>query len=368
MATPLIGKVEFQNSNNKTILTIDPDSSFVQLVLQSPTSPPFTIMELTNTGRLRLMDEGAQLDGSVGGCWLGGKGTNGALFLRNGTNNVIELDANSGNVYIGGNGTKGDLFVYGASIKENTDGSKASIHLDGNAGNIYLKQAGQNRVTLDSVNGNVHVGGNGAKGDLFLYSDGVSAPYNDNTNGSNASIQLDGSSNGRIVLRKQVDPPAGQFFTIVYQDSITLDANTGDILLANADCAEDFEVVDFDAAKPGSVMVLDDAGRLCRCTEAYDRKVAGIVSGAGQLRPGIVLGRDFNAGRSRPIALAGRVNCQVDAQYSPVKVGDLLTTSSTLGHAMKVVDERLAFGSVIGKALVSLDAGRGLIPTLVALQ
>jgi hypothetical protein len=29
---------------------------------------------------------------------------------------------------------------------------------------------------------------------------------------------------------------------------VVLDASTGDIVLANADCAEDFEVTDFDAA------------------------------------------------------------------------------------------------------------------------
>jgi hypothetical protein len=115
-------------------------------------------------------------------------------------------------------------------------------------------------------------------------------------------------------------------------------------------------------------IVADDAGRLCRCTEAYDRKVAGIVSGAGALKPGIVLGRDGVAGRSRPIALAGRVNCQVDARYGPVEVGSLLTTSSTPGHAMRAVDERRAFGAVIGKALAPLAAGQALVPILVALQ
>jgi len=95
---------------------------------------------------------------------------------------------------------------------------------------------------------------------------------------------------------------------------------------------------------------------------------AGIVSGAGALKPGIVLGRDGVAGRSRPIALAGRVNCQVDARYGPVEVGSLLTTSSTPGHAMRAVDERRAFGAVIGKALAPLSAGQALVPILVALQ
>jgi hypothetical protein len=164
MAPPLIGKVEFQNSNNKTVLIVDPDSSLVQVILQSLTAPPFKIMELTNTGSLTLMDERARLDGTLGRCWLGGKSTTGMLFLRNGTtHDVIVLDAASGNIYLGGNGAKGDLFVYPAAVTDNTDGNKATIQLDGGTGDVYLRNGGKNRVLLDAVNGNIHVGGNGAR-------------------------------------------------------------------------------------------------------------------------------------------------------------------------------------------------------------
>ena len=69
-----------------------------------------------------------------------------------------------------------------------------------------------------------------------------------------------------------------------------------------------------------------------------------------------------------PVALLGKVYCKVDAGYSPVEVGDLLTTSPTPGHAMKAAEPQRAFGSVIGKALRGLEAGQGLIPILIALQ
>ena len=39
-----------------------------------------------------------------------------------------------------------------------------------------------------------------------------------------------------------------------------------------------------------------------------------------------------------PVALTGRVYCWADASSNPVKPGDLLTTSDTPGHAMKVTD------------------------------
>jgi hypothetical protein len=49
-------------------------------------------------------------------------------------------------------------------------------------------------------------------------------------------------------------------------------------------------------------------------------------------------------------------------------VGDLLTTSATPGHAMKVADPARALGTVLGKALGSLRQGRALVPILVTLQ
>jgi hypothetical protein len=64
----------------------------------------------------------------------------------------------------------------------------------------------------------------------------------------------------------------------------------------------------------------------------------------------------------------GKVYCKVDASYAPVEIGDLLTTSHTLGHAMKADDPLEAFGPVISKSLQPLAEGRGLIPIQVALQ
>ena len=68
------------------------------------------------------------------------------------------------------------------------------------------------------------------------------------------------------------------------------------------------------------------------------------------------------------MALVGKASCKVDAQYAQIEVGDLLTTSSTAGHAMKADDPQKAFGAVLGKALRPLQEGQGLIPILIALQ
>jgi hypothetical protein len=143
---------------------------------------------------------------------------------------------------------------------------------------------------------------------------------------------------------------------------------TGDVLLAGADCAERFDVVDIDEVQPGSVLVIGDGGGLCLSDREYDSRVAGVVSGAGAFRPGVVLDSGHESDSRRvAVALVGKVSCLVDASHGPIGVGDLLTTSPTPGHAMRATDPQRAFGSVLGKALQPLRSGRALLPTLVVL-
>ena len=143
---------------------------------------------------------------------------------------------------------------------------------------------------------------------------------------------------------------------------------TGDIRLTNADCAEDFTIGVGIAVEPGTVMVVGENGALFPSQQPYDKRVAGVISGAGDYKPGIVLDKQQSDLTRQPIALVGKAFCKVDAQYGAVEVGDLLTTSPTAGHAMKASDSAKAPGAVIGKALRPLIDGQGLIPILIALQ
>lgn len=155
---------------------------------------------------------------------------------------------------------------------------------------------------------------------------------------------------------------------VTHDLNVNGDINTlGDIKLIGADLAEEFAVCGEIEAEPGCVMVLagDDQVQVSR--EAYDRRVAGVVSGAGSYRPGLILDRRTDSTR-RPLALTGKVWCRVDADWGRVEIGDLLTTSPTPGHAMRADDPIRAFGAVIGKALGSLASGQALVPVLVALQ
>ncbi len=139
-----------------------------------------------------------------------------------------------------------------------------------------------------------------------------------------------------------------------------------------ADLAEKFEFNDTATEiKPGMVVMIDDehAGGMELATGAYNRKVAGVISGANQLEAGMILG-DFE-GHKNPhaVALTGRVWTYVDASDKAVEAGDLLTTSNTPGYAMPVIDDSKAHGATIGKAMSSLAKGeKGMVLVLVNLQ
>lgn len=143
---------------------------------------------------------------------------------------------------------------------------------------------------------------------------------------------------------------------------------TGDLRLVGADYAEDFALADPDDGEPGTVMVLEDDQSVRSCSRAYDRRVAGVVSGAGEYRPAIILDSRPGVEARAPLALMGKAFCKVDASYGPVQIGDLLTTSATPGHAMRVEQLADASGAVLGKALQPLAEGRGLVPFIVSLR
>jgi hypothetical protein len=143
---------------------------------------------------------------------------------------------------------------------------------------------------------------------------------------------------------------------------------TGHIEFTAADCAEDFAVSGDEHVEPGTVMVLGGTEELEPSSQAYDRRVAGVVAGAAGNPPAIILGRRPGATRRTPMALAGKVLCKVDASFGPIELGDLLTTSPRRGYAMRAADPARAFGAVLGKAMRPLAGGVGLIPVLVSLQ
>ncbi len=308
------------------------------------------------------------------------------------TNNAVKIDAIAGN---------------GGTISLNANDGQNKILLDGDSaggGSIFLENAAD-QPAIDVVG----QGQNGG-GQLKLYNSlgtqtvslqgdetdsGILYLYYDD--GTTAGIELDvegTSSDATINMRN-----ASGFETVRIASDEASDG--GDIALSNAagvqtcqldadyagtgmsrlrvdvveilggsDISEQFDIAG-DQVEPGTVVCIDPAnpGKLVVSTKAYDRTVAGIVSGAGGVNPGFLMGqRGSVANGKHPVALTGRVWVHCDASGGAIRPGDLLTTSDTPGHAMKVTDHDKARGAILGKAMTSLESGRGLVLVLVSLQ
>jgi hypothetical protein len=141
------------------------------------------------------------------------------------------------------------------------------------------------------------------------------------------------------------------------------------IITGGADLAEPFKMGPEPIPK-GSVVSIDEdhPGQLILSSKAYDTRVAGIVSGANGINPGIALHQQGFSDGGQNVALSGRVYALADASSGAIKPGDLLTTSETPGHAMKVTDHALSQGAILGKAMSGLKQGKGLVLILVTLQ
>lgn len=127
---------------------------------------------------------------------------------------------------------------------------------------------------------------------------------------------------------------------------------------------------------PGDVLVIDPKEKrmMMKSDAAYSDKVVGIVSTQPAFIAGYYLGEgkdplsltpaDMIEAGYRMLALAGQVPCNVSTENGPIEIGDLLTTSSTPGYAMKVTDKVKAVGAIVGKALEPLATGKAKIMVL----
>jgi len=285
----------------------------------------------------------------------------GDLVIKNAAGEtVIELGRN-GNLYAGGGDKDGDV------ILRDREGHE-TIHLGGDEQKLVIKNADGDTVVELGRGGNLYLGGGDKDGDLILRTGDTPPKDRIHINADKSNIWLGGNgADGDIVIFPRDATNSGERSDL-NEATIHLDGDAGDIKLMGADCAEYFAVAEQQNIDPGSVLVASENRSLELCDGAYDKRVVGVVSGAGDLKPGIVLNSKTTKDTRTPIALVGTVFCKVDAQYAAIEVGDLLTTSPTPGHAMKAVESDKAFGAVLGKALGSLDTGQGMIPLLVTLR
>ena len=130
------------------------------------------------------------------------------------------------------------------------------------------------------------------------------------------------------------------------------------------DVAEYVNVSDENELELGDVVVIDRKNPLhfTRNNKPYDPLVGGIISDKNQAA--LAIGEE---GKNKYLlALAGQVQCKVTAENGAIAIGDLLTTSSKPGYAMKATNP--IPGTTLGKALESLEKDEGKIVVLVTLQ
>ena len=207
------------------------------------------------------------------------------------------------------------------------------------------------------------LGNAGSDGDLYVRDrkdrSSVIISGGTSTDGDNAKVIVGTSGNAGVL---HVKDDSGN-------PTIKLRGKDGKITSANGDAAEYFDLAPGVHAEPGTVMVLSDDGSLLPCSNGYDSKVVGVVSGAGDYRPAIVLDeKECPDGLRVPISIMGKVACRADAAFGEIRAGDLLTTSPKEGCAMRAADPGRTVGAVIGKALTPLVDGTGLVDMLITLQ
>lgn len=260
---------------------------------------------------------------------------------------IIEL-RDWGNIRAGGHGEGGDL------ILDDEDGN-TRIWFEAGKARFFVRDAdGEDQLSFDGRRAYLRIGAHGNEGDLDIVDGNDKGVFRFNASRANLHIGADGNY-GDIL----VNDDAGE-------TTVHIHGNSGDIKLRGADTAEHFDTAG-GVPDPGTVMVIGPDGQLEPSTTAYDPKVAGIVSGAGDLGPGVVLGYHPDETNGVPIALSGRAWCRVDSD-SGIHPGDLITTSEVDGHAMPARDPDRRMGAILGKALEGHGPGRGQVPVLVSLH
>jgi hypothetical protein len=235
----------------------------------------------------------------------------------------------------------------GGSAANGASAGKVRIRLRGGDNNLKIL----NREEIEVLRFNsqfaiLDVGGKDCEGDIRVHDDQ-----------DKVRIHIDGKG-GHI----RIHDSGGEL-------GIHIDGFNSAIKLSTPTYAEEFDIDGSSNPSPAAVMVLTTDGKLTECHKFADTMVAGVLTGRNLWRPGIVLDRQTASDGRWPLAVAGKAMCKVEVILEPIKVGDLLMTSETAGHATKIADGTTPkAGTIIGKALQDLETGSGVIPILVCLR
>jgi len=247
-------------------------------------------------------------------------------------------------------------------------GYGAGANLAAGNNNIYIgneghtAESGITRIGLNGTQTATYLAGSATVEGEYLVVNGLTPAYCYlGDDGSGRDVQIGSQKPG--VTAVSCYNSADKAYMHLYCSSITIKGGS--------DLAEPFKISSGNGEVPeGSVVVIDEQnpGHLKMSDQGYDTHVAGVISGANGINPGIQMQQQGLLEGGKNVALTGRVYVQADSSNGAIKPGDLLTTSTIPGHAMKVTDHAKAAGAVLGKAMTGLSEGQGMVLVLVTLQ
>jgi hypothetical protein len=316
---------------------------------------------MVTRGRLSVEGNDPFITWNDGGVQASISTNNGTLYYR--VPNPGGATVTAGYVDYNGMVTRGRLAVEGIEPYITLDDAGIRASISTNNGTLYYRvpDPGGATVTAGFVdyqglvsNGRVFAQGDVTATRLVLRAD-PAAPMNA------AVLCGDAGVTNFIPYNTATNQP----LSIVARDATVRQIT----ITGGADLAEPF-AMSHGGVDPGSVVVIDDQnpGKLKQSTSAYDKKVAGIVSGANGIKPGISMIDEAQLEAGENVALSGRVYVKADTSAGAIEPGDLLTTSNNAGRAMKAADHDQSRGAIIGKAMTGLADGDGMVLVLVTLQ
>lgn len=168
------------------------------------------------------------------------------------------------------------------------------------------------------------------------------------------SVQI----NGSLVVSDSIvaNDKSGYLFDVALNDD-TEPLSLGDVVVVTGVASESVigDIPVFTVRKANSA---ESAG----VVGIVDRRYAPGDSGRARMEEGPAAPGEYVG-----VATMGAFQAiKVDAAYGSIQPGDLLVSSPTPGHARRA--DNPAVGTVIGKALDSLDEGKGVIAVMVTLQ
>jgi subtilisin family serine protease len=223
---------------------------------------------------------------------------------------------------------------------------------------------------------------------LFNYQDvifGGNCAFADKGGSATIGVQVSTTDATQIGYNSQIlsDNLTVHWTTVTATGRIfRVERTTGNVYAAGsfnpggADVAE--YILASEPLEPGDVVELDphNPKHYRKVREPYSPLVAGVISTA----PGFVLGAkhlslalsvngegrgEVEPGERPLLALLGRVPVKATTESGPIRPGDLLTSASKPGYAMRCEDIHRCEGAIIGKALEALDKGEGVILVLL---